>query len=474
MSQKMFELTATTTLDATDILWRDNTDSTNSRKITVADLQKQLLVSREADANAPAFLFDGGSRTPAPLANYLQMDIPSVQPQITNQTKSISHVAAAHIIEWTYDLSALAPSTGGTTFQCIYGGLDGFPAYVIDQDNFTGTRFVVGMGGTDLSADDPNTVVGWISAGKAELVMGTTVFQPLDEGFTLYLGNIGATNAVQTQTIAPITGARNIGSAGGDVSKPGHNLLLKGGDAYDQAAADQDGGDLILRPGAPANGGMRGVVRFENYQGDGLIAEFSEDQAFGSRSTGLIMDGEFDFTLLGRPLTGTHSLQTFLSNSAIGASLVLRDITGDASITLSTVDFSADGANILGTGFLFDSGPSGPERFKITPSRDVDVEIVIGGDTTVPVDMIIRPWGGLDQFGTVLEERNGHNMVLKGGDATEAGAVDRDGGNLILEPGVGANAGSDGLILVQNLPTSDPAVAGALWNDSGTLKISAG
>lgn len=25
-----------------------------------------------------------------------------------------------------------------------------------------------------------------------------------------------------------------------------------------------------------------------------------------------------------------------------------------------------------------------------------------------------------------------------------------------------------------NLPTSDPAVAGALWNDSGTVKVSAG
>ena len=29
-------------------------------------------------------------------------------------------------------------------------------------------------------------------------------------------------------------------------------------------------------------------------------------------------------------------------------------------------------------------------------------------------------------------------------------------------------------LVLSNLPTSDPVVAGALWNDSGTLKVSAG
>lgn len=32
----------------------------------------------------------------------------------------------------------------------------------------------------------------------------------------------------------------------------------------------------------------------------------------------------------------------------------------------------------------------------------------------------------------------------------------------------------DGNLVMPNLPTSDPTVAGALWNDSGTLKVSAG
>ena len=33
---------------------------------------------------------------------------------------------------------------------------------------------------------------------------------------------------------------------------------------------------------------------------------------------------------------------------------------------------------------------------------------------------------------------------------------------------------SNGRVIVANMPTSDPEVAGALWSDSGTVKISAG
>jgi hypothetical protein len=31
-----------------------------------------------------------------------------------------------------------------------------------------------------------------------------------------------------------------------------------------------------------------------------------------------------------------------------------------------------------------------------------------------------------------------------------------------------------GTVVLPDLPTSDPAVAGQLWNDAGTLKVSAG
>mgnify|MGYP007090096640 CR=1 FL=1 len=33
---------------------------------------------------------------------------------------------------------------------------------------------------------------------------------------------------------------------------------------------------------------------------------------------------------------------------------------------------------------------------------------------------------------------------------------------------------SNGAVILQNLPTTDPTVKGQLWNDTGTLKVSAG
>ena len=36
------------------------------------------------------------------------------------------------------------------------------------------------------------------------------------------------------------------------------------------------------------------------------------------------------------------------------------------------------------------------------------------------------------------------------------------------------SVGSNNVVILANLPTSDPTNAGQLWNDSGTLKISAG
>ena len=38
----------------------------------------------------------------------------------------------------------------------------------------------------------------------------------------------------------------------------------------------------------------------------------------------------------------------------------------------------------------------------------------------------------------------------------------------------GAKTFSNAVVMMTNLPTSDPSNEGQLWNDSGTLKISAG
>ena len=76
-----------------------------------------------------------------------------------------------------------------------------------------------------------------------------------------------------------------------------------------------------------------------------------------------------------------------------------------------------------------------------------------GGDT----GQAFRIYNNVDPDGTVTE--NTHIFkVAETGDVTVTGNLQVDGSQVDFT----------------NLPTSDPAVAGRLWNDSGTVKISAG
>lgn len=64
----------------------------------------------------------------------------------------------------------------------------------------------------------------------------------------------------------------------------------------------------------------------------------------------------------------------------------------------------------------------------------------------------------------------GGTSHLSGGDA-ESGA-NQDGGDVVLAGGAGDGTGRQGLVMISNLPTSDPGVSGALWNNAGTMKVS--
>jgi hypothetical protein len=71
--------------------------------------------------------------------------------------------------------------------------------------------------------------------------------------------------------------------------------------------------------------------------------------------------------------------------------------------------------------------------------------------------------------GSVLADDNynqGGSIYLVGG-----GASFGQGGDILIAPGDGPTAGR---LYIYQLPTSDPHVANAVWNSSGTLMISAG
>jgi hypothetical protein len=77
--------------------------------------------------------------------------------------------------------------------------------------------------------------------------------------------------------------------------------------------------------------------------------------------------------------------------------------------------------------------------------------------------------GGSMSFGAGnSEEGNGGTISFAAGNAEgEAG----DGGNFWVILGTSAG-GAGGLFIVSNLPTANPGFPGAIWNDSGVLKVS--
>ena len=58
--------------------------------------------------------------------------------------------------------------------------------------------------------------------------------------------------------------------------------------------------------------------------------------------------------------------------------------------------------------------------------------------------------------------------------AGDGGTGDTAGGDILLRAGAGSGAGTHGNVIFSDLPTADPHVANALWNNAGVLTISAG
>ena len=87
-----------------------------------------------------------------------------------------------------------------------------------------------------------------------------------------------------------------------------------------------------------------------------------------------------------------------------------------------------------------------------------DHSVVMQGETTSTAN-------GIEVMGSLQfnYDTGGSHEIQFNSDNVKFDATD---GNIVLE--------ASNYIILNNIPTTDPTVAGALWNDSGTLKISAG
>ena len=69
---------------------------------------------------------------------------------------------------------------------------------------------------------------------------------------------------------------------------------------------------------------------------------------------------------------------------------------------------------------------------------------------------------------------SGNTLTWDGSDWVETARITVSGGDVSIDGTGDTTIAPDGNVILSGLPTSDPVVAGALWSDSGTLKVSAG
>lgn len=150
---------------------------------------------------------------------------------------------------------------------------------------------------------------------------------------------------------------------------------------------------------------------------------------------------EYELTAAGGSYTASNGLTLTGSNFTLGGTL-----TANTSINIGSnfLAIRQDGStpllSFINTG-LFSEVPILSEYSNL---------VVSGGD-------------GYDT------DLPGFSLELQGGDATLGNA---NGGDVIITPGALVGTGRQGLFIINNLPTSDPGVTGAIWSNSGVLTVS--
>ena len=268
---------------------------------------------------------------------------------------------------------------------------------------------------------------------------------------------------------------RRIGIA--DVNQPDSLLHLKDTNSVItlQRTADANTPGLSFQN---SNGNVRGVIKLDGTSG-------TSNEIFFQTFSGSLAE-RFRVTHTGAKVTGTLNVDDGISitdntitTSASNADLQLSaagsgEVTTDANVRmrsgtpLLTIQ-RTDNANVPGIDFQGSAGTSG-------------AKILFDGAGGTANELIFQTFtvaGGLAEA-----------FRVQGGGAKVTGTLDIDGGITITDNKISSAASNANLqidasgsgaielltqkVIMANLPTSDPSVAGQLYNDSGTLKVSAG
>ena len=227
-----------------------------------------------------------------------------------------------------------------------------------------------------------------------------------------------------------------------------------------------------------SGGNVRGVIKLDGTSG-------TSNEIFFQTHSGSLAE-RFRVTHTGAKVSGTLNVDDGISitdntitSSASNANLELS-AAGSGEVTTDT-DFKlisgtpflkiqrTDNANVPGIDFIGQAGTTG-------------AKILFDGTGGTANELIFQTFtvaGGLAEA-----------FRVQGGGAKVTGTLDIDGGITITDNKISSAASNANLqidasgtgaielltqkVIMANLPTSDPSVAGQLYNDSGTLKVSAG
>ena len=142
--------------------------------------------------------------------------------------------------------------------------------------------------------------------------------------------------------------------------------------------------------------------------------------------------------------------------------MTLGTIVGVSSNCVNTSDIDSSGALDIdaGTGNVTIDSASGSIEIGASLTDGQTLKLGKNGAT----EMIFTP------HGTASSEKI--SLTNTGGTATNSLELKTIAGGITI--GISGSATENKQLFLVNLPTSDPLVANAIWNDSGTLKISSG
>jgi hypothetical protein len=369
------------------------------------------------------------------------------------------------------DLAETTSSNGILTTGVTNGDVKIFPngTGIVEIDRLS-------LNNTTISSLDTNADINILPGGTGGVVLGGQV--TAGEIVTNQITSNGSNANLKLITAG--TGDLIIDTDGqvgiGTVNSPDSKLHIKSASSIItlQRTADANKPGLDFQN---SNGNVRAELRM--YGTDG-----TSNTVFVRTYDGSSTAERFRVTHTGAKVTGTLDVDGGISitdntitTSASNANLELSaagsgEVTTDTNIKLSAgTPFlkiqRTDNANVPGIDFIGQAGTSG-------------AKILFDGTSGTANELIFQTFDGS------LAEA----FRVTGGGAKVTGTLEIDGGinitdNIITTSSSNANlqidaAGTGAIelltqkVIMANLPTSDPSNAGQLFNDSGTLKVSAG